>query len=167
MNVIKNVMKKPYAAISAAIVFVLMTIWFLNGVSAPPTIATNWQIDVIGTDRVINAGEATDIQLFLEDDMGDPITDANVTVILDMPNMVHHMKKKMNHVEGGLYETEAVVSMGGTWIGMVEASKGSQVFYDQFHLRAEGPIVSKGYRDPTDHINLEQPMPTWVEHQLQ
>ncbi|MGO4887534.1 FixH family protein [Anaerobacillus sp. MEB173] len=150
-------------------ILVLLLIYFATVISlniyTRESIVTNWTMNVVEMEQVVNSGETTVIQLFLTDELGEPIHDANVSLILDMPEMVHHIEKKLSYVEDGLYQTETVLSMGGTWIGMIEAKQGSNVYYNQFVLHANGPLVSKNLRDPTDHIHLDQNLPAWVQMQ--
>ncbi len=165
MKIEKVIAKFPLITILAAVFFLAITSWLVYILFVQETTTTNWKMNVVGIEN-ISSGRVSDIQLFLEDEEGIPITNAKVSVWLDMPEMNHLIKKPMHHIEDGLYGTEAILSMGGTWIGMVKAKRGSQIYHNQFILLANGPLVSKDYRDPHDQFDFKQPLPHWVEMQL-
>ncbi|WP_088102715.1 FixH family protein [Halalkalibacter urbisdiaboli] len=127
---------------------------------------TNWTLEVIGTDEHHPTGKAVDIQLFLRDEMGVPIEDASITLIMDRPSTVHNIEKVMHHVEDGLYESEVIFSLPGTWIGIVEVNRGKDYYQNQFLYHVNGRIVSKQNRDPADVFQLDQPLPNDIKREL-
>ncbi|WP_142302873.1 FixH family protein [Bacillus sp. FJAT-45350] len=152
----KTLYKYPLLSLLGAGAFIFLTIWSIFAFIEKETLITDWRMDVVGLDSTYQSGKATDIQLFLEDSAGQPITNANVQLILDRPETVHNIQKTMHHVEDGLYETEAIFSIGGKWVGIVEAKVASNVYRNQFYIDIDGNLVSEEYRDPTDHFHLEQ-----------
>lgn len=158
MNLEKVLIKYPVITFFLLSLFVMLTFSLFSYIMTKENIVTMWKMEVAGLQNEVKTGEVTDIHLFLEDEFGHPITNAEVTLVLDMPEMVHFIEKKMHHIENGLYATEAIFSMGGTWIGMVEAKRGKDVYKNQFIMEATGPLVSKENRDPADHFHLEQPI---------
>ncbi|MED1600573.1 FixH family protein [Alkalihalophilus marmarensis] len=160
---------RPEWVIPAIIVLFILgsgAVLFLAAVSKDQVV-TNWSMNVAGLDEFYQTGEAVDIHLFLEDAEGHPIEDANVSVLLDRPETVHHMNKVMHKVEGGLYVTEAIFSLPGTWIGMVEAVRGKDVYRNQFLLRVEGGIIAESNRDPEDAFTLDQPLPAYLQKEME
>lgn len=167
MDIEKVIINKPGLLFIIITLFLLASSWLSYHVWIAEEKITDWKMEVVGQDNRPQAGVATDIHIFLEDEFGEPITNANVSLILDMPDMVHYIEKTMHHVENGLFETEVVLSMGGTWIGWLEAKVGNKVYINQFLLEANGPLVSKEHRDPKDYLHLEQPLPSWVRIQFE
>ncbi|WP_078429049.1 FixH family protein [Alkalihalobacterium alkalinitrilicum] len=167
MNLEKVVVKRPVMTIFITVSFIFITVLLCYALFIRENLVTNWYMEVVGNDNMFTAGTTNDLHIFLYDEEGNPITDANVNVILDMPEMVHYIKKPMNHVENGLYETEVLLSMGGTWIGWIEANRGSETYINQFLLRADGGVMSSDFRDPKDYFNLDQPLPPAVQQHLE
>lgn len=99
---------------------------------------THWQAELVGSEQTYQTGQATDLHLFLEDEAGEPIEDADVAVTLDRPVTVHQINKVMHHVEGGLYVAEAVFSLPGTWVVMVEATQGDKQYKNEYLIEVEG-----------------------------
>jgi hypothetical protein len=148
--------------------FMVGSIFFLFQIGGTKEqVVTNWSMDVVGLSELYRTGEAVELHLFLEDEQGHPIEDANVTLMLDRPETVHHLEKVMHHVEGGLFETEAIFSLPGTWIGMVEASRGRHVYRNQFFLTVDGAIIADTSRDPSDHFTLDQPLPEFLKKEME
>lgn len=159
MNLEKVLMNYPVLTILLVSVFTMVTFSMVSYITSKENIVTMWKMEVVGLREEIQSGKVTDIHLFLEDEFGKPITNAKVSIVFDMPDMVHLIEKKMHHIENGLYATEVVFSMGGTWIGMVEARRGKDVYKNQFIIQATGPLISKEKRERTDKFHLEQPLP--------
>ncbi|WP_078552551.1 FixH family protein [Bacillus alkalicellulosilyticus] len=162
MNIEKIIVKHPILSLSLAIFFIILTTWVTYTLLMKETLQTNWKLDVVGTEHTYRSGDRTDFHVFLEDENGEPITNANVKVTFDMPDMVHNIQKTMHHLEGGLYEAEVIFSMGGTWIGVIEASQGGNQYINQALIEVDGPTIPEGNRDPADHFSLEQPLPSWI-----
>lgn len=127
---------------------------------------TNWKMTVAGSEERYPTGQAIDIQLFLEDEMGMAIEDANIVLTMDRPGTVHNLEKVMHHVESGLYESEVIFSLPGTWIGMVEVTNGKKRYQNQFLLQVDGQVISAQNRDPADAFHLNQPLPNEIKRQL-
>lgn len=166
LNLEKVVVKRSVMTIFIAISFLIITGLLSYALLFRENLVTDWYMEVVGSDNVISAGTSNDLHIFLYDEEGNPIKNANVKVILDMPEMVHYIKKPMHHVENGLYEVEILLSMGGTWIGWLEAKRGSETYINQFLLRSNGNVMSNDFRDPKDHFHLEQPLPPTIQQQL-
>ncbi|KHF39185.1 FixH family protein [Halalkalibacter okhensis] len=157
--------KSPILLLSLLCILVLssyLIITFLN----KENMATNWTLSFAGADEFYQTGQAIDFQIFLEDKFGSSIENATVTAVFDRPDTVHQIEKVFSRVEGGLYETEIVFSVPGTWIAMVEAKQGDQVYKNQILFTVDGSVVSEGNRDPNDHFHLEQPLPSEIERSL-
>ncbi len=128
---------------------------------------THWQAELVGSEQTYQTGQATDLHLFLEDEAGEPIEDADVAVTLDRPVTVHQINKVMHHVEGGLYVAEAVFSLPGTWVVMVEATQGDKQYKNEYLIEVEGPIIAEESRDPDDLFKLEQKLPNKIREEIQ
>ncbi|WP_209124304.1 FixH family protein [Alkalihalobacillus sp. BA299] len=166
MNLEQVVVKRPIMTIFITLSFLIITALLCYALFIRENLITNWSMELVGSDNVITAGTTNDLHIFLYDEEGQPIKDANVKIILDMPEMVHYIKKPMNHVENGLYEAEIILSMGGTWIGWLEAKRSGDTYINQFILRADGRVMSNDFRDPKDYFHLDQPVPPSVQHKL-
>ncbi|WP_017728730.1 FixH family protein [Halalkalibacterium ligniniphilum] len=155
MKLERSIQLRPYVILFLAIPFVIGSIWASYVIFSPKELVTDWRMEVVGLEEAWESGEATDIHLFLYDENGTGIDSANVQIKFDMPGMVHHMEKTMHHVENGLYETEVIFSMGGTWVGFVEATNGAKVFRNPFIFEVTGPVIAEANRDPQDHFQAE------------
>ena len=127
---------------------------------------TNWKISFAGANDLFETGEAIDFHLFLEDELGVPIEHANVKAIFDRPDTVHQIEKTFSKLDGGLYETEIIFSVPGTWIAMVEVNKDGRTYFNQILFDVRGTIAAQSNRDPKDHFHLEQPLPKDLEREL-
>ncbi|WP_216829334.1 FixH family protein [Alkalihalobacterium elongatum] len=166
MNLEEVVVRRSVMTIFIALSFLIITGLLSYALFVRENLVTEWQMEVVGTDNVLTAGTTNDLHIFLYDEEGNPIKDANVKVILDMPEMVHYIKKPMHHVENGLYEAEILLSMGGTWIGWLEAKRSGKTYINQFLLQSQGRVMSNDFRDPKDHFHLEQPLPPNIQRQI-
>ncbi|MDT8862064.1 FixH family protein [Alkalihalobacillus sp. MEB130] len=127
---------------------------------------TNWTLTYAGAGESIPTGQATDFHIFLEDELGSSVDQATVTAVFDRPGTVHHIEKGFSRLEGGLYEAEVVFSIPGTWIAMIEARKGNQLYRNQIIFTVEGFVVSETNWDPNDHFHFDQPLPMDIERQI-
>ncbi|MCL7747058.1 FixH family protein [Halalkalibacter alkaliphilus] len=157
--------KRPMLMLSLGCILVLSS-YVLATLPSMEKLETNWTLSFAGADEFFQTGQATDFHVFLEDEFGNAIENATVTAVFDRPDTVHHIKKVFSRVEGGLYETEIVFSVPGTWIAMVEAEKGDHIYRNQILFTVDGSIVSEANRDPKDHFHLEQPLPSELQRSL-
>lgn len=127
---------------------------------------TNWKMTFAQADEVFKTGQTIDLHFFLEDESGTEIENATMKAVFDRNETVHQIEKEFHYLEDGLYETEVVFSVPGTWIVMLEAKKGSSAYRNQFLIQVEGPIVAEESRDPADHFELDQPLPSELEREL-
>ncbi|WP_157796431.1 FixH family protein [Bacillus sp. FJAT-45037] len=130
-------------------------------------VITDWKMTVVGINEVYQTGQIIDIHVFLEDESNESIENADVSLVLDRPETVHHLTKVMHRLEDGLYEAEAILSVPGIWIGMVEASRGKDVYRNQFLLKVEGSVIGEPSRDPADHFSLDQYLPDDVQQKVE
>lgn len=126
----------------------------------------NWGV-TLAMHETFQTGEAVDFQLFAEDEQQRLIEGASVKAVFDRPETVHQIEKTFHHLGDGLYETEVVFSVPGTWVVMVEVKKGREYYRNQYLLEVEGPIIGEQNRDPGDHFSLEQRLPEELEQLLE
>lgn len=124
---------------------------------------TNWTISFPQAGDILKTGRAVDFHLFLEDEYGQPIEDATMKVVFDRPGTVHQIEKTFSRVENGLYENDIIFSVPGTWIAMIEVTKGDRIYRNQILFDVEGPVIADADRDPNDSFRLTQNLPKDVE----
>lgn len=129
-------------------------------------LVTNWKMTFAGEDQTFRTGEATDFQLFLENEFGEAMNSATVSVVFDRPETVHQIERTLHPLQNGLFETEVIFSIPGQWIAMIEAKEGNLVYRNQVIFQVDGEIISDGGRDPSDQFNLDQPLPDDIKFQL-
>ncbi len=127
---------------------------------------TKWTLSFAGANDLFETGQAIDFHLFLEDELGVPIENANMKAVFDRPGTVHQIEKTFSRLDGGLYETEIIFSVPGTWIAMVEVNKDGSTYYNQILFNVRGTIAAQNNRDPKDLFHLEQPLPRDLEREL-
>ncbi len=131
------------------------------------TLQTNWKAIFAEEGEVFRTGQAIELHFFLEDEGARALEDATVTAVFDRVETVHQIEKEFFNVENGLYETEVVFSVPGTWIVMLDVKKGQSYYRNQFLIQVDGPIISTEHRDPADHFHLNQPLPNELQRELQ
>jgi nitrogen fixation protein FixH len=145
---------------------VIISFYLLSTFSNTESLETDWKLTFAGADEFFQTGQAIDFHLFLEDETGTPMENANMSVVFDRPDTVHQIEKAFGYVEGGLYETEVVFSVPGTWIAMVEAEKDGRYYRNQILFQVSGSIISEANRDPKDSFHLNQPLPKDLQVEL-
>lgn len=155
-------LEKTYPAAPVLIIVALsflISSYFVIPSFQPETLQTNWKVSMLGTEKPLHTGKAVDFHFFLEDERGQPLEGAEVTAIFDRIETVHQIDKNFRELNNGLYETEIIFSVPGTWIVMLDIKKGKHFYRNQYLFDVEGPIIAKENRDPADHFNLQQPLP--------
>lgn len=150
-----------------AFCFMLITFFNLYPLLQTETLRTDWTMTFAEEGVVFQTGKAFDLHFILEDERDEALNGATVTAVFDRLETIHHIEKTLANVGDGLYETEVVFSLPGTWIAMVEAKKGGSIYRNQFIFTVEGAIVAKEHRDPNDHFHLKQRLPIEIERELE
>ncbi|WP_227937916.1 FixH family protein [Alkalihalobacillus deserti] len=152
--------------ITISIIFILISSLFLFMTLPKSELETRWTLSFTGADELFQTGQAVDFQLFLEDELGAPIENANMKAVFDRPGTVHQIEKTFSRIEGGLYETEVIFSVPGTWIAMVEVNQKGRTYYNQILFDVGGTIAAQSNRDLNDLFHLKQPLPNDLEREL-
>ncbi|MFC0472380.1 FixH family protein [Halalkalibacter kiskunsagensis] len=145
---------------------VVMSSYLLTTFANTETLKTEWRLSFAGADEFFQTGQAIDFHLFLEDEVGNPVENVDMSVVFDRPDTVHQIEKTFGYLENGLYETEVVFSVPGTWIAMVEAKKDGNYYRNQILFQVDGSIISEANRDPKDSFHLNQPLPEDLQIEL-
>ncbi|MCM3712590.1 FixH family protein [Alkalihalobacillus oceani] len=150
---------------------VLLLTFFLGAIgtivyAGSAELRADWGV-TLAVNETFQTGEAIDFQLFVEDGQEQLIEGASVEAVFDRPETVHQIEKTFHHLGDGLYETEVIFSVPGTWVVMVEVKKGRDFYRNQYLLEVEGPIIGEQNRDPGDHFSLEQPLPEELKQLLE
>ncbi|ARK29128.1 hypothetical protein BkAM31D_04260 [Halalkalibacter krulwichiae] len=150
-----------------AIVYCVSSIIFFTiAIFDKEELETDWSISLVDSGSIWT-GDAVDFHLYLEDEQGNPINEANMKAVFDRPGTVHQIEKRFSRLENGLYETEIIFSVPGTWIAMVESSKNDKIYRNQLLFEVQGTIVSDVDRDPKDLFHLEQPLPQDLQFEIE
>lgn len=139
---------------------------FYSYFSTKTELQTNWHVTVTNDGEQFVTGEAIDFHFFLEDERGQTLEGAKVTATFDRVETVHQIDKKFRALPHGLYGTEIIFSLPGTWIMMLDVKKGKQYYKNQYIFEVTGPIVAKENRDPHDSFTLDQPLPKEIRNKL-
>src|SRR5690625_289299 len=107
------------------------------------TLETGWKAVFTSEENSVRTGEATDFHFFLEDERGQPIEDATVTAVFDRVETIHQIEKRAHPLQSGLYATEVIFSVPGTWMMMIHAKNGNKYYKNQFLINVIGPIIAK------------------------
>ncbi len=145
---------------------VFISFYLLSTFATTETLETEWRLSFAGADEFFQTGQAIDFHLFLEDELGNPVGNVDMSVVFDRPGTVHHIEKTFGYLESGLYETEVVFSVPGTWVAMVEAKKDGNIYRNQILFQVDGSIISEANRDPKDSFHLNQPLPEDLQIEL-
>ncbi|NEU31465.1 hypothetical protein GN156_11895 [bacterium LRH843] len=165
-------MRMEYSHSSSLLVSFALLCILVTSITMIPSIQagkleTNWQVNFVGAEETFETGQAVDVHFIVEDEFGHPIDSATVTATFDRIETVHQIEKNLHSIQSGLYETEIVFSVPGTWIAMIEVQKGERYYRNQYLFYVEGPIIAKEHRDPGDHFNLDQPLPLELKRELE
>lgn len=149
-----------------SVLFMLSSSFLLFPLLKSETMRTDWHITFAEEGEILPTGKTVDLHFFILDENDEPLEGAKVVAIFDRVETVHHIEKSFSSLGNGLYETEIVFSVPGTWIIMMDVKKGSSVYRNQFIVEVDGPIISEEHRDPADHFNLNQRLPIDLQRRL-